>query len=116
MMTGPTAMNTRGPYFAARLPNRGEKKMRNMEPGIPAAPAAAAGGELVPGGWGGDGVEGAVYEKRGGRGRGGGGDRGGGGTGGGGGGGGARRGASRPRLPCGGEVGGEKGRGIGRAH
>src|SRR5436190_4939332 len=48
MISGPTAMNTRGPYFAARLPNRGEKKIRNREPGIPAAPAAAAVYPSVP--------------------------------------------------------------------
>ena len=42
MITGPTAMKIRGPYFAARLPNLGEKKIRKIEPGIPAAPAAAA--------------------------------------------------------------------------
>ena len=42
MIAGPTAMKMRGPYFAARLPNRGEKKMRNSVPGMPAAPAAAA--------------------------------------------------------------------------
>src|SRR5438046_1878551 len=47
-ISGPTAMNTRGPYFAARLPNRGEKKIRNREPGIPAAPAAAAVYPSVP--------------------------------------------------------------------
>ena len=42
MIAGPTAMNTRGPYLAARLPKRLEKKMRKSVPGIPAAPAAAA--------------------------------------------------------------------------
>ena len=42
MITGPTAMKIRGPYFAARLPKRGEKKIRNSDPGMPAAPAAAA--------------------------------------------------------------------------
>ena len=42
MIAGPTAMKMRGPYFAARLPNRGEKKIRKSDPGIPAAPAAAA--------------------------------------------------------------------------
>jgi len=40
--TGPTAMKIRGPYLAARLPNLGEKKIRKREPGMPAAPAAAA--------------------------------------------------------------------------
>ena len=42
MINGPAAMNQRGPYFAARLPNRAEKKIRKREPGIPPAPAAAA--------------------------------------------------------------------------
>ena len=42
MIAGPTAMNIRGPYLEARLPNLPEKKMRNNVPGIPAAPAAAA--------------------------------------------------------------------------
>src|SRR6266852_9390555 len=42
MISGPTAMKMRGPYLAARLPNRDEKKIRKIEPGMPAAPAAAA--------------------------------------------------------------------------
>ena len=42
MIEGPTVMKIRGPYLAARLPNRREKKIRNSEPGIPVAPAAAA--------------------------------------------------------------------------
>src|SRR6266704_5389843 len=48
MMSGPTAMKMRGPYLAARLPNRGEKKIRKIDPGIPAAPAAAAVYPRVP--------------------------------------------------------------------
>ena len=40
--TGPAAMNQRGPYFAARLPKRAEKKIRKSVPGIPPRPAAAA--------------------------------------------------------------------------
>ena len=42
MITGPAAMKARAPYFAARLPNRRDRKIRKSEPGIPAAPAAAA--------------------------------------------------------------------------
>src|SRR5439155_15515 len=42
MIRGPAAMKIRGPYLAAKLPNRLEKKIRNRLPGIPAAPAAAA--------------------------------------------------------------------------
>src|ERR1700674_3895011 len=48
MIKGPMAMNQRGPYFAARLPNRAEKKIRKRERGIPAAPAAAAVYPSVP--------------------------------------------------------------------
>src|SRR5438128_579006 len=38
----PTAMNQRGPYLAAKLPKRAEKKIRNSVPGMPARPAPAA--------------------------------------------------------------------------
>jgi len=41
-------MNQRGPYFAARLPKRAEKKIRKSVPGIPASPAAAAAYPIVP--------------------------------------------------------------------
>src|ERR1700687_5464676 len=41
MISGRRAMTHLGPKRAARLPNRREKKIRNSEPGIPAAPAAA---------------------------------------------------------------------------
>src|ERR1700704_6295216 len=42
MITGPIAMNQRGPYLAASIPNRAEKKIKKSDPGIPPAPAAAA--------------------------------------------------------------------------
>ena len=42
MIAGPSAMNHLGPKRAERLPKRREKKIRKREPGIPAAPAAAA--------------------------------------------------------------------------
>src|SRR2546428_13492036 len=42
MIAGPTAMNQRGPYLAAKLPKRAEKKIRNSVPGMPARPAPAA--------------------------------------------------------------------------
>src|ERR1700682_4599924 len=48
MIRGPMAMNQRGPYFAARLPNRAEEKIKKREPGIPAARAAAAVYPSVP--------------------------------------------------------------------